>query len=78
MNLLDIVAGFAWGLGAGDRAHHYDDASRYDGTVSGRGDGGFDLTDRDGRFAGSVKPAVGSDGFDVFDGEGRYRGTLKP
>lgn len=78
MNLLDIVAGFASGLAAGDRTHHYDDRGRYDGTVSGRGDGGFDLTDQDGHYAGSLKPAVGSDGFDIFDGQGRYRGTFKP
>lgn len=76
MTFIDIVAGLAMGLGVGDRAYRYEQG-RYDGTVTSRGDGGFDFTDRNGRYAGSVKRGVGSEGFDVFDGRGLYQGTLK-
>ena len=77
MTLKDIVAGLAAGLGPGERVYRYA-LGRYDGTVTGRGEGGFDLTDRNGRYAGRVQRGVGSEGFDVYDGRGLYQGTVKP
>ncbi len=76
MALTDICAGLAAGLAAGDRAYRYD-RGRYAGTVTGQGDGGFDLTDGNGRYAGRVQRGNGSEGFDVYDGRGLYQGTLK-
>jgi hypothetical protein len=76
MALKDIFTGLAAGLQAGDRAYLYEQG-RYAGTVTGRGDGGVDITDGHGRYAGSVKRGIGSPGFDVYDGRGLYRGTLK-
>ena len=77
MRRIDILGALAAGLDRGARLYRFQ-RGRYDGTLTGRGDGGFDLTDGDGRYAGRVQRGLGSEGFDVYDGRGLYQGTVKP